>query len=109
MSLYTDSLAKLHHHPLSVEYLQILVPFLTSCFVRIPPPALGPLAFQTFWKATYHGKQEFLRDMPAKLKVCINAFDDAFGGDLAIGLSHDTESLSVVSLSTFLSVFTRLY
>jgi hypothetical protein len=96
MSLYADSLTKLRNQPLSTDLLQALTPFFTSCFGRIPPPAFGPLAFETFWKATYHGKQEFLRHIPAELKVCIKAFDDAFGGDLATGLSHDSESQSTV-------------
>ena len=96
MSLYTDSLTKLRNHPLSVNFLQALTPFFASAFSRIPPPALGPLAFQTFWKATYYGKDKFFREIPPKLRACLKAFDDAYGDDLAMGLSHDVESQSAV-------------
>jgi hypothetical protein len=95
MSLYTDTLTKLRNHPLSVDLLRAFTPFFASAFSRIPPPALGPLAFQAFWKATYHGKDEFFREIPPKLRACLKAFDDAYGDDLAIGLSHDVESQSV--------------
>lgn len=96
MSLYADSLDELCKQPLSVQFLEDLSPFLASSFTRIPAPALGPLAFQAFWRASYHRKEEFLHDIPARVKVCMKAFDDAFGSDLAIGLSHDSESQSTV-------------
>lgn len=96
MSLYIDTLSKLRTLPPSTQFLQTLTPFLASSFVRIPPPALGPLAFQTFWKETYHAKQEFLPHVPPRLRVCVKAFDDAYGTDLAAGLGHDTESQLVV-------------
>lgn len=92
ISIYIDSLVKLRNHTPSVETLNSLAPFFTSAFWRMPPPALGPLAFETFWKATYHEKPELLRHIPEKLKASIKGFDDAFGGGLTAGWSHDTES-----------------
>jgi hypothetical protein len=101
MSLYADTLTKLRNHPLSADLLQALAPFFASAFVRIPSPAFGPLAFQAFWKATYHEKEEFFRDIPPKLRACLKAFDDAYGDNLAAGLSHDSDSQSMVCLGIF--------
>jgi hypothetical protein len=98
MALYADLLVELRNQPLSEQLLEDLAPFFASSFSRIPPPALGPLAFQAFWKNSYYGKQEFLGDLPTQIKVCMKAFDDAYGEDLAIGLSHDSESQSTVCL-----------
>src|ERR1700741_2432628 len=98
MALYADLLVELRHQPLSNRLLRDLAPFFASSFSHIPPPALGPLTFQEFWKATYHAKQEFLKGLPTQIKVCMKAFDDVYGGDLAIVLSHDSESQSTVRL-----------
>ena len=58
--------------------------------------ASGPLAFEKFWKATYHGREDVLRDIPKKLRLCLKSFDDAYDRGLATGLSHDTQSQSTV-------------
>lgn len=94
MALYADFLVALRNQPLSIQLLEDLAPLLSSSFFRIPPPALGPLAFQAFWKASYHRKEEFIKDIPTQIRVCMKAFNDAYGGDLAMGLSHDSESQS---------------
>ncbi|KAF7430496.1 hypothetical protein PC9H_006204 [Pleurotus ostreatus] len=87
---------------LALESLQRLPPtagtitdfgdFLTSAFVRVPSPALGPKAFRAYWQATFHGRHEFVAVYPDSLKQCLKAFDEAAGGDLGMGLSLETAS-----------------
>jgi hypothetical protein len=109
MSLYADTLTKLANHPLSTITLRTLTPFFISAFARIPHPALGPLAFQTYWKATYYGKHEYIHHIPLKLRSCLKAFDDAYGDDLGKGLSHDPESQSQSMVCYVVSLGFKFY
>lgn len=104
-SLLSDDQYNQHTIPiycLALESLQRLPPtvgtiidfgdFLTSAFVRVPSPALGPKAFRAYWQATFHGRHEFVAVYPDSLKQCLKAFDEATGGDLGMGLSLETAS-----------------
>jgi hypothetical protein len=99
--LYRDSLTILRNLPPSSETLDDIAPFLAAAFEHIPPPALGPLAFESFWRSTYHitNKQQVI--YPGRIKLCLKAFDDVFGGDLSVGLSLDTESQITVRNSIY--------
>jgi hypothetical protein len=98
MPLYCDTLAILRMHPPSLVTLETLSLFLSSAFTRIPPPALGPMAFEAFWRTTYMETEKVRRNYPERIKLCLKAFDDAFGGNLSLGLSFDSESQLTVSL-----------
>jgi hypothetical protein len=65
MPLYSDTLAVLEQHPLSLGFLKSVEFFLAAGFSRIIAPALAPLAFEKFWRATYHGQHQFSSDIPA--------------------------------------------
>ncbi|KAG9223700.1 hypothetical protein CCMSSC00406_0004959 [Pleurotus cornucopiae] len=104
-SLLSDDQYNQHTIPiycLALESLQRLPPtagtiidfgdFLTTAFVRVPSPALGPKAFRAYWQATFHGRHEFVAVYPDSLKQCLKAFDEAAGGDLGMGLSLETAS-----------------
>jgi hypothetical protein len=90
MPLYSDTLAVLERHPLSLDFLRSVEFFLAAGFSRIVPPALGPLAFERFWRATYHGR--FTSDIPAGVMSLLSAFVMVFGGDLLAGVSLESQS-----------------
>ncbi|KAH7919238.1 hypothetical protein BV22DRAFT_1075479 [Leucogyrophana mollusca] len=97
MPLYCDSLKVLESHALSPVTLASLSTFLAAGFVRIPRPALGPIAFEKFWRATYYRQTHFYDDIPANVRACLRAFQDAYGGDLSIGVTHFTDSQTTSS------------
>ncbi|KAG9315759.1 hypothetical protein JVU11DRAFT_3408 [Chiua virens] len=92
--LYCETLKALEGLPLSISCLQDTETFLASAFSRIPTPAIAPFAFEKFWRATYHGRNEFYSVLPPKIKSCLACFVAAYGGDLADGLSLTTGSQS---------------
>jgi len=78
--------------------LYALSSFFASVFIHtIRPPALGPDAFEVFWRATYHGLDQFCKSYPESIKICLKGFAEACGGSLAAQLSPDTESQRTVS------------
>lgn len=83
--------------------MNALTPLLVSAFTQVRHGARGPLAFEKFWKATYHGREDVLHSIPKSLRLCLKSFDDAYDRGLATGLSHDTQSQSTVSIATTLS------
>ncbi|KAL0961384.1 hypothetical protein HGRIS_006337 [Hohenbuehelia grisea] len=92
MPIYCHSLDLLKTLPPSPECLQDLSKFLASAFVHFPRPALGPVAFRDFWTMKYHGIDDIYRECPEDVKECIRAIDEAYGGNLAVGFSMDSES-----------------
>ncbi|KAF7980499.1 hypothetical protein HWV62_38002 [Athelia sp. TMB] len=66
---------------------------------RVPPPAICPLAFEAFWKGTFHNRTEFLNNLPVDIRDCLRAFDIGFGGHLGAGLPPDPESQSTFGSS----------
>ena len=94
IALYTDALDVLRALPPSAETLSKMTLFLASSFVRIPSPALGPLAFEKFWRATYHKHECISGACPPRIKACLKGFVDAFGGDLiaTVDMTDDTDS-----------------
>ncbi|KAG5644893.1 hypothetical protein DXG03_007445 [Asterophora parasitica] len=86
-ALYCVPLDILRNLPRSRETLLAISPFLSSAFGRLTPSAMGPLAFSEFWRATYHGVDEYRPSYPDSLKACLMALTDAFGGSIADGLS----------------------
>ena len=89
MSLYSDTLAVLERHPLSLDLLHSMEWFLAAGFSRIVSPALGPLAFERFWRATYHGR--FSSGFPAGIMSLLSALA-VYGGDLLAGVSLESQS-----------------
>jgi hypothetical protein len=56
-------------------------------------PPIGPLAFEKFWRKSYHDQPEsFKRLIPEDLKTCLKAWSDHCGDSLAEGLADDTQS-----------------
>ncbi|KAJ7245028.1 hypothetical protein B0H12DRAFT_1128337 [Mycena haematopus] len=49
-------------------------------------------AFESFWRMTYHGRDEFYHLYPENLKTSLKAFADIFGGSLAADLSQENHS-----------------
>ncbi|KAG1885022.1 hypothetical protein F4604DRAFT_1729088 [Suillus subluteus] len=92
MPLYSDTLAVLERHPLSLDFLNSVEFFLAAGFSRIIAPALAPLAFEKFWRATYHGQHQFSSDIPAGVISILKAFTTVFGGDLLAGFPSDSQS-----------------
>ncbi|KAG2037796.1 hypothetical protein BDR03DRAFT_919410 [Suillus americanus] len=92
MPLYSDALAVLERHPLSLDFLNSVEFFLAAGFSRIIAPALAPLAFEKFWRATYHEQHQFFSDIPAGVISVLKAFTTVFGGDLLAGFPSDSQS-----------------
>ncbi|KAG2155936.1 uncharacterized protein EDB93DRAFT_1128913 [Suillus bovinus] len=92
MPLYSDTLTALERHPLSLDFLNSVEFFLAAGFSRIIAPALAPLAFERFWRATYHGQHQFSSNIPAGVMSVLKAFTTVFGGDLLAGFSSDSQS-----------------
>ncbi|KAG2361697.1 hypothetical protein BDR07DRAFT_1461296 [Suillus spraguei] len=92
MPLYSDTLAVLERHPLSLNFLNSVEFFLAAGFSRIIAPALAPLAFEKFWRATYHGQHQFSSGIPAGVMSVLKAFTTVYGGDLLAGFSLDSQS-----------------
>ncbi|KAG5650106.1 hypothetical protein H0H81_000747 [Sphagnurus paluster] len=96
--LYCGTLDVLRKIPLSAETLVALSPLLSAGFGRLTLSAMGPLAFADFWRATYHGIEEYRASYPDCLKACLLGLADAYGGSLADGLSaHGESQLTVMS------------
>ncbi|KAK7048529.1 GLOBIN domain-containing protein [Favolaschia claudopus] len=56
-------------------------------------------AFESFWRATYHGREEFYDLYPDNIKTSLKAMNDVYGGSLAANLSpgpSQMESSSVI-------------
>ncbi|KAJ7069654.1 hypothetical protein C8F01DRAFT_1113489 [Mycena amicta] len=68
----------------TIENLQLVSPLLETL--------ADPDAFEKFWAASYHGRDELLQQCPPNLKTCLKAFTDVFGGSLAGGLSLEPHS-----------------
>jgi hypothetical protein len=95
--LYCSSLSVLSGLEPSIDTLQTLEPFLISAFTRIPDPAVGPLAFEDFWRKTYHSQPHIKKQIPDNIRVCLKAFSDWRNNSLAEGISLDSQSQSTVS------------
>ncbi|KAF5374095.1 hypothetical protein D9615_008892 [Tricholomella constricta] len=91
-NLYCDTLSLLRDLPQSLETLIAISPFLSSAFGRLTSSAAGPLAFNEFWRATYHGVEDYRTSYPDCLKACLLGLTDAFGGSIADGLSVNGQS-----------------
>lgn len=75
-----------------MDKLHQLAPFLSSAFVRIPPPALGPLAFKRFWDSTYQGVGSTPRNYPESIKCCLRAYHEVYGGDPPTGITMGSQN-----------------
>ncbi|KAF7346562.1 GLOBIN domain-containing protein [Mycena sanguinolenta] len=49
-------------------------------------------AFESFWRVTYHGREEFYHLYPESIKTSLKAFADVYGGSLAADLSMENHS-----------------
>jgi len=103
MSCYETVLDVLHKSPPDLPTLHLLAPFLASAFVRIPPPARGPMAFKRFWDETYKGSNIFLsagdaQSYPPEIRGCLKAFHEVFGGDPPTGITFGSSQTTTVSI-----------
>jgi hypothetical protein len=86
---------------LSLERLIVISPFLATAFVRVPHPALGPVAFEKFWRGTYHELRHYMPSYPDCLKACLMGIADVCGGSVGEGLSMGTDTQTTVWLRFF--------
>ncbi len=93
MPLYTGSLECLRLAEPSISSLHRLEPFFCSAFHRMPPPALGPVAFKSFWDFLRDqiGPEELKKSCPDKIRTCLTAFYDACGGELPPELVSESQ------------------
>ncbi|KAF9005428.1 hypothetical protein BDQ17DRAFT_1353043 [Cyathus striatus] len=49
---------------------------LSTMDLRIPPPGLGPMAFENYWKTKCQGNEEITRDCPQEIHVLLKAWTD---------------------------------
>ncbi|KAI0301175.1 hypothetical protein B0F90DRAFT_1817189 [Multifurca ochricompacta] len=87
MSLYDSLLCRLQTLPLSVTLLNALVPLLTAAFSRIPPPALGPAAFQRFFHTVHPRLAVPTTAYSDELRVCLDACVRSYGGEWPPGMA----------------------
>ena len=101
MSCYENILDVLHKSPPDLPTLHLLAPFLASAFVRIPPPARGPMAFKRFWDDTYKGSNISFsagdaQRYPSEIRSCLKAFHEVFGGDPPTGITFGSSQTTTV-------------
>ena len=102
-NVYCRTLDSLRRLEPSLERLIAISPFLTTAFVRVPHPAKGPIAFELFWRETYHDLPQYRPFYPDCLKACLMGLSDVCGGSLAEGLSMGTETQITVRLYEYLN------
>lgn len=94
--VYCGILDALRSEKPSLDTLKSISAFLVSAFEHRPPSDVGTLAFNKFWRATYHGIAEYRPFYSELLKACLLGFQDAYGGSIATGLSAYSESQKTV-------------
>ena len=108
MSCYENILEVLRKSPPDLPTLHLLAPFLASAFVRIPPPACGPMAFKRFWDDTYKGSNISFsagdtQRYPSEIRRCLKAFYEVFGGDPPTGITFGSSQTTTVGFPPCLS------
>lgn len=103
MPCYETILDVLHKLPPDLPTLHLLAPFLASAFVRIPPPARGPMAFKRFWDDTYKGSNISFsagdaQRYPLEIRGCLKAFHEVFGGDPPTGITFGSSQTTTVGI-----------
>lgn len=98
--LYKRPLEILYEVEQSIATLTEIAHLLQSAFLRIRGD--GVLAFNTFWRATYHPRKDIPRDAyPAPIKACLKAWSDFCDDSLADDIvDSQSQSQSVVSTLT---------
>jgi len=103
MSCYETVLDVLRKSPPDLPTLHLLAPFLASAFVRIPPPARGPMAFKRFWDDAYKGSNISFstgdaQRYPSEIRGCLKAFHEVFGGDPPTGITFGSSQATTVGI-----------
>jgi hypothetical protein len=103
MPCYETVLDVLHKSPPDLPTLHLLAPFLASAFVRIPPPARGPMGFKRFWDDTYKGSNVSFaagdaQRYPSEIRGCLKAFHEVFGGDPPTGITFGSSQTTTVGV-----------
>lgn len=59
-------------------------------------PPIGPLAFEQFWRLglSHDQDEEFKRNVPEDLKICLKAWSDHCGDSLAEGVGETQSTVS---------------
>ncbi|KAF8636204.1 hypothetical protein AX17_003691 [Amanita inopinata Kibby_2008] len=93
-AVYCNTLDRLCYQKPTLELLKALSPFLVAVFnaKQIPEPALGPLAFENFWRATYHEINVFRGSYPEDVKACLKTLSLAWGNSSGGSLVSSSES-----------------
>ncbi|TFK39035.1 hypothetical protein BDQ12DRAFT_682901 [Crucibulum laeve] len=86
-ALYCGPISVLCQLPPSAELLHSLESFFISGFDRIPHPALGPNAFESFWRLKYHAADDIKRMCPHRLIASVKGWSDPFDTSLGEELS----------------------
>lgn len=102
MPLYCGSLERLCSITPSTSMLHQLEPFFCSAFHRVPPPALGPLAFKSFWGFLRDriGPEDLQVSCPESIKACLTAFYDACGEQPPYELASKSQAQSYPNVSS---------
>ncbi|KZT11922.1 uncharacterized protein LAESUDRAFT_746712 [Laetiporus sulphureus 93-53] len=90
--LYQIALDLMRELPFSVDTLHSLAPFFVSAFCRIPPPALGPIAFRTFWMRIQPGLGSSTSILPDDIKQVLLTFHVVFGDSVPLDVSDASQS-----------------
>lgn len=104
--MYCTTLDRLCHCEPTRELLHEIAPLLVSAFrANIPSPALGPTAFENFWRKTYHREKDFKAFCPEDIKTCLKSMSVAWGGSIgdSSGTAAESQKVSSVSRSDPLS------
>ncbi|KAF8628189.1 hypothetical protein AX15_004051 [Amanita polypyramis BW_CC] len=98
-AVYCNTLNRLCHHELTYDMLKAITAFLVSVFKAkyIPIPALGPAAFENFWRTTFHDREDLELHCPDEIKACIAGLSLAWGRSIAGSLAVGTDSQKSVS------------
>lgn len=109
MPLYISSLDRLRLVQPSISLLHQLDTYFCSAFSRMPPPALGPMAFKSFWDFLRNGigSNQLKTSCPESIRICLTAFYDACGDELPCELTSESQSHSQISHVSFLLMHKR--
>ena len=103
MHLYQTTLARLIDYELNADTLAQITPFLASAFKRMPPPALGPVAFKDFWDVVRSRLTLSSSTFPETFKQALRINRDFFGGHLPS--QPQAQPLQITHLELFYFLF----
>jgi hypothetical protein len=109
--VYCTTLDRLCRCEPTPELLQETAPLLASVFEakNIPQPALGPAAFENFWRTKYHQKKDLKAFCPENIKICLKSLSVAWGRSIGDSSGMTAESQKVSSTLRSPPPFSSVY